>query len=62
MDMRDVRAKLTNCLQQQEMDFRIAVAATETRVYHDLNDRIYDGVVRKVSHFALRKIKDEIKK
>ena len=49
MDMRDVRAKLTNCLQQQERDFRIAVAATETRVYHDLNDRIYDGVVRKVS-------------
>ncbi|CCI47587.1 unnamed protein product [Albugo candida] len=37
------------------------LAATETRVYHYLNDRIYDGVVRKLSLFALKKIKDEIK-
>ena len=61
MDPRYVRAKLTNCLQQQEREFRTAIAAAETRFYRDLNDRNYHGVVRKVSFFALRKIKDEIK-
>ena len=61
MDLPIVTAKSTDCLQQQESEFRTAVAATETRVYHDLNDRVYDGVVRKVSPIALRKKKDEIK-
>lgn len=55
MDLRDVKTNLSNCLQQQ-WRIRTAVAAAETRVYHDLNGRIYYGVVGKVSRFPLRKI------
>ncbi|CCI11623.1 unnamed protein product [Albugo candida] len=41
MDLRDVRVKLTNCLQQQERGFRTAAAATEIE---KIKDEIKEGL------------------